>query len=116
VYLARKDEEVRVDIFSLTGGLLYCRIRAFEGDLVEFETIYQRDDGSERIGKPSRLPLDGFLELSFGRWYEGSSPPTAAPTRPRGQPVPLDPRKIGGTPRASQPPAAGEGGCVSRTE
>ncbi|MDQ6899513.1 MAG: hypothetical protein M3072_08400 [Candidatus Dormibacteraeota bacterium] len=48
----------------MTGGLLYCRIRAFESDRVEFETIYHRDDGSERIGKPSRLPLDGFLELS----------------------------------------------------
>ena len=65
----------------MTGGLLSCRIRAFEGDLVEFETIYHRDHGSEPIGKPSRLPLDGFLELSFGRWDEGSSPPPAVPTR-----------------------------------
>ena len=68
----------------ITGGPLYCRIRAFEAGRVEFETIYHREDGSERIGKPSRLPLDGFLELSFGRWYEGSSPLPAAPTRPRG--------------------------------
>ena len=85
----------------ITGGPLYCRIRAFEGDLVEYETIYHREDGSERIAKPSQMPLDGFLELVFDRWYEGSSPPPVAPTRPRGQPVPLDPRKIGGRPAGS---------------
>jgi hypothetical protein len=85
----------------ITGGALYCRIRAFEGDLVEYETIYHREDGSERIPRPSPLPLDGFLQLSFGRWYEGSSPPPAAPTRPRGQRVPLDPRKIGSQPAGS---------------
>ena len=85
----------------LTGGPLYCRIRAFEGDLVEYETIYHREDGSERIGSAHQLPLEGFLELSFGRWYEGSSPPPAAPRRPRGQPVPLDPRKIRGRPAGS---------------
>jgi hypothetical protein len=85
----------------ITGGPLYCRILAFEGDLVEYEMIYHREDGSERIPKPSRMPLDGFLKLVFGRWYEGSSPPPAAPTRPRGQPVPLDPRKIGSRPAGS---------------
>jgi hypothetical protein len=85
----------------ITGGPLYCRIRAFQGDLVEYETIYHREDGSERIPKPSRLPLDGFLELVFGRWYERSSPPPVAPTKPRGQPVPLDPRKIGSRPAGS---------------
>jgi hypothetical protein len=80
----------------LTGGPLYCRIRAFQGDVVEYETIYHREDGSERIPKPSRMPLDGFLELVFDRWCEGRSPPPPpAPTRPGGQPVPLDPRKIG---------------------
>jgi hypothetical protein len=85
----------------MTGGPLYCRIRAFEGDLVEYETIYHREDGSERIGSAHQLPLEGFLELSFGRWYEGSSAPPAAPRRPRGQPVPLDPRKIRGRPAGS---------------
>jgi hypothetical protein len=79
----------------ITGGPLYCRVRALEDNLVEYEEIYHRDDGSERIGTPCRLPLDGFLELSFGRWYEGSSPPPAATTRLRGRPVPLGPRKIG---------------------
>jgi hypothetical protein len=85
----------------MTGGPLYCRIRAFEGDLVEYETIYHREDGSERIGSAHQLPLEGFLELSFGRWYEGSSAPPAAPRRPRGQAVPLDPRKIRGRPAGS---------------
>jgi len=37
----------------ITGGPLYCRIRAFEGDLVEYETIYHREDGSERICSPA---------------------------------------------------------------
>jgi hypothetical protein len=54
--------------------------------------IYHRDDGSERIASPRRLSLEGFLELSFAHWYEGSWPPPAVPTRPRGQPVPLDGR------------------------
>jgi len=66
----------------LTAGLLKGR-------------LYQHDGGSERTGTPSRVPLQAFPERTFGGWYEGSSPPPAAPTRPRGQPVPLDPRKIG---------------------
>jgi hypothetical protein len=85
----------------MTGGPLYCRIRAFDGALVEFETIYHREDGSERIAGPTRLPLAGFLEGSFGRWYEGSSPPPAQPRARRGQPVPMDPRKINGRPAGS---------------
>ena len=48
----------------ITGGPLYCRIRAFEGDLVEYETICHCEDGSERIPKPSRLPLRSFPRLS----------------------------------------------------
>jgi hypothetical protein len=30
----------------MTGGPLYCRIRGVEGDLVEYEEIYHREDGS----------------------------------------------------------------------
>jgi hypothetical protein len=51
----------------MTGGPLYCRIRAFDGALVEFETIYHREGGSERIGRPSRMPIEGFIEVTFGR-------------------------------------------------
>jgi hypothetical protein len=51
-------------------GLLDCRICAFDGALVEFETIHHREDASDRIAGPTRLRLDGFLEHSFGRWYE----------------------------------------------
>jgi hypothetical protein len=85
----------------MTGAPLYCRARALQGNLVKYEEIYHWEDGSERIGTPYRLPVDGFLELSFGRWYEGRSPPPAPATRQRGQPVPLDPRKIGGRPARS---------------
>src|ERR1700737_3746407 len=85
----------------MTGGPLYCRIRGVEGDLVEYEEIYHREDGSERIGAPWRRPIGGFIEGTFGGWYQGSSPPPAAPMRPRGQPVPMDPRKIGGRPAGS---------------
>jgi hypothetical protein len=47
-----------------------CRIRAFDGALIEFETIYHRKGSSELIGRPSRMPIEGFLEMTFGRWYE----------------------------------------------
>jgi len=85
----------------MTGGPLYCRILSLDAAWVEYEPVYHREDGSERIGSAHQLPLEGFLELSFGRWYEGSSAPPAAPRRPRGQPVPLDPRKIGSRPAGS---------------
>ncbi|MDQ6792881.1 MAG: hypothetical protein M3075_19880 [Candidatus Dormibacteraeota bacterium] len=32
----------------VTGGPLYCRIRALEGNLVKYESISRREDGSER--------------------------------------------------------------------
>ena len=51
----------------MTGGPLYCRILAFEGGRVEFQTIYHCEDGSERVTKPSRLPLDGFLRRQCDR-------------------------------------------------
>jgi hypothetical protein len=85
----------------MTGGPLYCRIRAFDGALIEFETIYHRKGSSELIGRPSRMPIEGFLEMTFGRWYEGSSPPPAASRKRRGQPVPMDPQEIGGRPAGS---------------
>jgi hypothetical protein len=72
-----------------------------DGALVEFETIYHREGGSERIGRPSRMPIQGCLDVTFGRWHEGSSPPPAAPRKRRGQPVPMDPRKIGCRPAGS---------------
>jgi hypothetical protein len=85
----------------MTGGPLYCRIRSFDGSQVEYEEIYHREDGSERIGSPWRLPIGAFIEETFGGWYEGSWPPPAPARAPRGQPVPLDPRKIGGRPPGS---------------
>jgi hypothetical protein len=41
----------------MTGGPLYCRILSFDGALVEYEPIYHREDGSERLGSPRRLPI-----------------------------------------------------------
>src|SRR5919201_5967066 len=80
----------------LTGGPHYCRILAFDGAFVEYEPIYHREDGSERLGSPRRLPLAGFLQAVFGGWYEGTWPPPAILRAPRpGLPVPMDPRKIG---------------------
>jgi hypothetical protein len=61
----------------MTGGALYCR--GFDGEWVHYEEIYHRADGSERIGAPWRLPIGDFIEGTFGGWYEGSSPPPAAP-------------------------------------
>ncbi|MBJ7607141.1 MAG: hypothetical protein JF885_12735 [Candidatus Dormibacteraeota bacterium] len=49
----------------MTGGPLYCRIRGGDGDLVEFDEIYHREDGSERIGAPRRLHLGSFIEGTF---------------------------------------------------
>ena len=85
----------------MTGGPLYCRVLAFNGALVEYEPIYHREDGSERLGTPRRLPIAGFIEDTFGGWYEGTWPPPAIVRARRGQPVPLDPRKIGGRPAGS---------------
>ena len=46
----------------MTGGPLYCRILSFDRAWVEYEPIYHREDGSERIGSPRRLPIGGFIE------------------------------------------------------
>ena len=46
----------------MTGGPLYCRILSFDAAWVEYEPIYHREDGSERIGSLRRLPIGGFLE------------------------------------------------------
>ncbi|MDQ6899690.1 MAG: hypothetical protein M3072_09300 [Candidatus Dormibacteraeota bacterium] len=85
----------------MTGGPLYGRILGFDGALVEYEQIYRRADGSERLGVPWRVPMGGFIEGTFGGWYVGSWPPPAPVQAPRGQPVPLDPRKIGSRPAGS---------------
>jgi hypothetical protein len=85
----------------MTGGPLYCRIRSCDGAQVEYEEIYHREDGSERIGSPWRLPIGTFIEETFGGWYVGSWPPQSPARAPRGQPVPMDPRKIGGRPPGS---------------
>jgi hypothetical protein len=79
----------------MTGGPLYCRILSLDAAWVEYEPVYHREDGSERIGSPRRLPIEGFLEETFGGWYRGSWPPPAILRAPRGLPVPMDPRKIG---------------------
>jgi hypothetical protein len=84
-----------------TGGPLYCRVRAVEGELIEYEMIHHRDDGSERIGSPWRVTSGHFVASTFGRWCEGSSPPPAIARAPGGEPVPMDPRKIGGRPAGS---------------
>jgi hypothetical protein len=85
----------------MTGGPLYGRILGFDGALVEYEQIYRRADGSERLGAPWRVPMGGFIESTFGGWYVGSWPPPLPAQAPRGQPVPLDPRKIGSRPAGS---------------
>ena len=36
----------------MTGGPLYCRILSFDAAWVEYEPIYHREDGSERLGSP----------------------------------------------------------------
>ncbi len=86
---------------SMSGGPLYCRLRAFDGAEVEYEEIYHREDGSERIGSPRRLPIQFFIEETFGGWYTRTSPPPAPARAPRGLPVPMDPRKIGDRPAGS---------------
>jgi hypothetical protein len=49
----------------MTGGPLYCRIRAFrirafDGAVGEYVAIYHREDGSERIAEDGR-PTGRFL-------------------------------------------------------
>lgn len=83
-----------------TGGPLYCRVRAVEGQLIEYEMIHHRDDGSERIGSPWRVPRRYFGE-TFGGWYEGVAPPAVVPRPRSGEPVRLDPKKVGGRPQGS---------------
>src|SRR3984893_16088932 len=87
----------------MTGGPLYCRILSFDAAWVEYEPIYHREDGSERLGSPRRLPIEGFLEETFGGWYQGTWPPPAILRAPRGLPVPVDPRTIGERPAGSCP-------------
>jgi hypothetical protein len=67
----------------MTGGPLYCRILSFDAAWVEYEPIYHREDGSERLGSPRRLPIWGFFEETFGGWYQGSWPPTGNPESTR---------------------------------
>ena len=85
----------------MRGGPLYCRILSFDGARVEYEPIYHREDGSERLGSPRRLPIGGFFEETFGGWYQGTWPPPAILRAPRGLPGPMDPRKIGSRPAGS---------------
>src|SRR5207248_11572571 len=94
----------------MTGGPLYCRILSFDPAWVKYEPIYHREDGSERLGSPRRLPSEGFLEETFGGWYEGTCAPAAILRARAGLPVPVDRRKIGSRPAGSQPlrPARGE--------
>jgi hypothetical protein len=85
----------------MTGGPLYCRLLSFDPASVEYEPIYHREDGSERLGSRRGLPIEGFLEETFGGWYEGTWPPPAIVKARAGLPVPMDPRKIGGRPAGS---------------
>jgi hypothetical protein len=86
----------------VSGGPLYCRILSFDSALVEYEPIYHREDGSERLGSHRWLPIAGFIEETFGGWYEGTWPPPAIVRAPRpGLLVPMDPRKIGSRPADS---------------
>src|SRR6202171_5947800 len=79
-----------------TGGPLYCRVRGVEVGLVEYEVIHHQDDGSERIGSPWRLPIEHFVEATFGGWYEGTTPPTAIPRGGEGSPGAFPPRQSRG--------------------
>ena len=59
----------------MTGGPLFCRIRALMGTLAGYEEIYHRGDGSDRIGSRRRLPIQFFVEETFRGWYARTSPP-----------------------------------------
>jgi hypothetical protein len=75
--------------------------RRLAGRSPALDHLYHREDGSERLGSPRRLPIEGFLEETFGGWYEGTWPPPAIVRARAGLPVPMDPRKIGGRPAGS---------------
>jgi hypothetical protein len=53
----------------MTGGPLYCRIRAFDGYPGRVRKDLPREDGSERIGSRRRLPIQFFVEETFEGWY-----------------------------------------------
>jgi hypothetical protein len=38
---------------------------SFDAAWVEYEPTYHREDGSERLGSPRRLPIGGFFEETF---------------------------------------------------
>jgi hypothetical protein len=67
-------------------------IRSFNG-AVEYEAIYDREDGSERIGSPQRVSTEAFIKHTFEGWYTGPWPPPAR--LPSGS---LDPLLIGDQP------------------
>jgi hypothetical protein len=67
----------------ISGGPLYCRIRACNGAWVEYEEIYHREDGSERIASPRRLPVQFFIEETFGGWYPNFATTGAGDTAAR---------------------------------
>src|SRR5438445_1110451 len=73
----------------MTGGPLYCRVLSFDAAWVKYEPIYHREDGSERLGTPRQLPIEGLLKETFGGWYQGSWPPPAILKAPRGLSVPM---------------------------
>jgi hypothetical protein len=57
----------------MTGGPLYGRILAFDGALVEYEQIYRRADGSERLGTPWRLPIGASSRAPSAAGTSGAS-------------------------------------------
>jgi hypothetical protein len=54
------------------------------GPGVGHEPIYHREDGSERIEGPKRLPFGGFFQETSGGWDEGTPPPRATVGEPPG--------------------------------
>src|SRR5947209_8101229 len=53
-----------------------------ERRLLAGREIYHREDGSERLGSPRRLPIGGFFEETFGGWYQAPGHPRRSRERP----------------------------------
>ena len=105
---AHAYEEVKVTASELTLRKVSHHGRISEWTLNPLWVRLDRDEhaefGIERlylVSRGRRLPIGGFFEETFGGWYEGTWPPPAIVRAPRGLPVPMDPRKVGGRPAGS---------------
>jgi hypothetical protein len=65
----------------MTGGPLYCRVLSFDAAWVEYEPIYHREDGSERLRSPPGAADRGLPRGNLRRLVPGDLATAGHPGR-----------------------------------